>query len=221
MAQKFDLSVYLVTDARLCAGRGLLETVRESADGGATIVQLRDPDAPARRLVEEARALVALLRPRGIPLIVNDRVDVALAADADGVHVGQKDLSARDARRILGPGRIVGLSVGSLAELAASEADLRFVDYLGTGPVYATATKADAGAAIGIAGFRAVRERTELPVVAIAGIDARLAGEVIAAGADGVAVVSAICGAADPRAATRGIAGAVAAARLRRLSAVR
>jgi thiamine-phosphate pyrophosphorylase len=213
MSRPFDLSVYLVTDARLCAGRGLLETVRASAQGGATIVQLRDPDAPARRLVAEARALIALLRPQGIPLIVNDRADVAVAADADGVHIGQKDLSARDVRKIVGPKKIVGLSVGSPAEFAASAEDLPFVDYLGVGPVRATATKADAGTAIGIGGVRAVQALTRLPVVAIAGIDAALAGELIRAGADGVAVVSAICAAADPRAATRAIAEAVATAR--------
>lgn len=208
-----DLSVYLVTDARLCAGRGLLETVRASAEGGATIVQLRDPDAPARRLVEQARALVAMLRPLGIPLIVNDRADVAVSAGADGVHVGQKDLSARDVRGIIGPGKILGLSVGSPQEFAASGEDLAFVDYLGVGPVRATATKADAGAVIGIAGFAKVKALTRLPVVAIAGIDAGLAGDLVRAGADGVAVVSAICGASDPRAATRAIAEAVAAAR--------
>jgi thiamine-phosphate pyrophosphorylase len=163
--------------------------------------------------VEEVRALVALLRPQKIPLIVNDRADVAVAADADGVHIGQKDLSARDVRAIVGPERIVGLSVGSPQEFAASAEDLPFVDYLGVGPVRATATKADAGAAIGIAGVRAVQALTRLPVVAIAGIDAALAGELIRAGADGVAVVSAICAAADPRAATRAIAQAVAAAR--------
>ncbi len=213
MPRPFDLSVYLVTDARLCAGRGLLETVRASARGGATIVQLRDPDAPARRLAEEARALVGLLRPQKIPLIVNDRADVAVAADADGVHIGQRDLSAREVRRIVGREKIVGLSVGSPEEFAASTEDLPFVDYLGVGPVRATATKADAGAAIGVGGFLAVRALTRLPVVAIAGIDAVLAGELIRAGADGVAVVSAICAAADPQAATEAIAAAVATAR--------
>jgi thiamine-phosphate pyrophosphorylase len=209
MAAAFDLSVYLVTDGPLCVRRGVLDTVRAAIDGGATTVQLRDPQAPARELVATARALVALLRPRGIPLIVNDRIDVALAADADGVHLGQDDITPRDARRQLGPARIIGLSVGSPAEFAASADDLPFVDYLGTGPLRVTTTKADAGAAIGIAGFAAVRALTRLPMVAIGGIDAALAAAAAEAGADGVAVVSAICAAPDPAAAAAAIAAAV------------
>jgi thiamine-phosphate pyrophosphorylase len=212
MARRFDTSVYLVTDGPLCAARGVIETVRAAVEGGATMVQLRDPGASARELVATAKALVALLRPRGIPLIVNDRADVALAADADGVHLGQDDLSPRHARRLLGPGRVIGLSVGSPAEFAASEDELPFVDYLGTGPLRVTTTKADAGAAIGIDGLVAVRTLTNLPLVAIGGIDAALAAEAAAAGADGVAVVSAICGAPDPAAAAAAIAEAVRAA---------
>ncbi|HVV94144.1 MAG TPA: thiamine phosphate synthase [Hyphomicrobiales bacterium] len=208
MARRFDPSVYLVTDGRLCAARGVVETVRAAIDGGVTAVQLRDPSVPARVLVATAKALVALLRPRGIPLIVNDRADVALAADADGVHLGQDDLAPRHARRLLGPGRIIGLSVGSPAEFAASADQLPFVDYLGTGPLRVTTTKADAGAAIGIEGLVAVRTLTTLPLVAIGGVDAALAAEAAAAGADGVAVVSAICGAPDPAAAAAAIAAA-------------
>jgi len=213
MVRPFDLSVYVVTDATLCAAAGLAATVEAAVAGGATMIQLRDPAAPSRTLVEGARTLVALLRPRGIPLIVNDRADVAVAADADGVHLGQDDMAPRDARALLGPDRIIGLSVGSPAELAASRDDLASVDYLGTGPLRVTATKADAGAAIGIPGLAAVLALTDLPVVAIGGVDAVLAGEAVAAGAAGAAVVSAVCGTADPAAAAARIAAAVAAGR--------
>jgi thiamine-phosphate pyrophosphorylase len=211
MPPPFDLTLYLVTDPRQVAARGLAATVEAAVAGGVTLVQLRDPDAHGRDLVEQARALKALLQPRGIPLIVNDRVDVAHAAGADGVHLGQDDLSTQAARAILGPDAIVGLSVGTPAEFGAS--DLSGVDYLGVGPVRATGTKADAGAAIGPEGVTAVRALTTLPIVGIGGIDAAIAGAVIGAGADGVAVVSAICGAADPKAAAEALRRAIGGAR--------
>lgn len=207
----FDLTLYLVTDRRLTAARGLMETVAAAVQGGVTLVQLRDPLAHGRELVEQARALKALLAPRGIPLIINDRVDVAVAADADGVHLGQDDMTPRDARAVLGPHRILGLSVGNPAEYAGS--DLAEVDYLGVGPVRATGTKADAGAAIGPAGIAAVRALTRVPLVGIGAVDAAIAPDVIRAGADGVAVISAICGAPDPEAAAKALRAAVRAAR--------
>lgn len=211
MPHPFDLTLYLVTDPRQVAARGLAATVAAAVAGGATLVQLRDPDAHGRDLVAQARALRALLAPRGIALIVNDRVDVAHAAGADGVHLGQDDLSPQAARAMLGPDAIVGLSVGTPAEFASS--DLSGVDYLGVGPVRATGTKADAGAAIGPGGVAAVRRLTTLPIVGIGGIDAAIAGAVIRAGADGVAVVSAVCAAADPKAAAEALRAAVSAAR--------
>ncbi|MFG1227985.1 thiamine phosphate synthase [Xanthobacter wiegelii] len=215
MSRPFDLTLYLVTDPRLVAERGLLATVEAAVKGGVTLVQLRDPDAHGRALVEQARALKALLAPLRIPLIVNDRVDVAVAADADGVHLGQDDMSPADARALLGPERILGLSVGNPAEFAGSSSgiDIGAVDYLGVGPVKATGTKKDAGAAIGAAGVAAVRALTRRPIVGIGGIDGALAGEVIRAGADGVAVVSAICAAPDPEHAARALLSAVTAAR--------
>lgn len=211
MPQPFDLTLYLVTDPRLVAARGLLATVDAAVKGGATIVQLRDPDAHGRALVEQARALKALLAPLGIPLIINDRVDVAVAADADGVHLGQDDMTPADARTVLGPERILGLSVGNPAEYAAS--DLGGVDYLGVGPVNATGTKADAGGAIGAAGVAAIRALTRLPLVGIGGLATANVSDVIRAGADGVAVVSAICAASDPEQAARTLKAAVIAAR--------
>lgn len=211
MARSFDLSLYLVTDPRLTAERGLEETVAAAVRGGVTLVQLRDPHAHGRALVKQARALRALLAPHGIPLLVNDRVDVALAAQADGVHVGQDDMSPQDARALLGPDRIIGLSVGSPQEFAAS--DLTGVDYLGTGPIKATGTKADAGAAIGAEGIAAMRALTALPIVAIGGVDGACVPDVIRAGANGIAVVSALCGADDPQAAARALRDKVEAAR--------
>jgi thiamine-phosphate pyrophosphorylase len=206
-----DLSVYLVTDRGLSGVRGVKETVLAAVRGGATVVQLRDPDATTRDLVVEARALVGLLRPHRVPLIVNDRVDVALAADADGVHVGQSDMDASDARALIGPDRILGLSITEEADLDRS--DLTVVDYLGVGPVFATPTKADAAPPMGMAGLKRIATRTGLPIVAIGGLHAGNAADALAAGAQGVSVVSAICAAPDPEAATRELAEIVRAAR--------
>ncbi|MEP9366151.1 thiamine phosphate synthase [Xanthobacter sp. VNH20] len=211
MPPMFDLSLYLVTDPAQTAARGLLATVEQAVQGGVTLVQLRDPQAKGRALVEQARALKALLAPHGIPLIINDRVDVALAADADGVHLGQDDIDPAAARAVLGAGRILGLSVGSPEELAVS--DLSGVDYVGVGPVKATGTKSDAGGAIGVAGLAALRKLISLPLVGIGGIDAAIAPDIIRAGADGIAVVSALCRAPDVTAAARDLRAVIAAAR--------
>lgn len=211
MRRPFDLSLYLVTDPGQTAARGLVETVRQAVAGGVTIVQLRDPHAKGRALAEQARALLAVLRPLGIPLIINDRVDIAVAVDADGVHLGQDDMAPGEARALMGPDRILGLSVGTEAERAAS--DLSVVDYVGTGPVKATGTKTDAGAAIGVAGLAALRRAISLPMVGIGGIDRAITHDIIRAGADGVAVVSALCAAADVTAAARALRQEVEAAR--------
>ncbi len=205
MPRPFDLSVYVITDRALAGPRGILAVTEAAVRGGATLVQLREPHAPGRRLVAEARALVALLRPLGIPLVINDRVDVALAADADGVHVGQSDMAPADARALIGPDRILGLSITEFADLARS--DLAGVDYLGVGPVFGTTTKPDAAPPMGLAGLAAVRAATALPIVAIGGIGPAQAGPVRAAGAGGVAIVSAIMTADDPEAATRAFRG--------------
>jgi thiamine-phosphate pyrophosphorylase len=206
-----DLSVYLVTDRRLSGPRGVDAVVRAAIDGGVSVVQLRDPEAKTAALLERARALLALLRPAGIPLIINDRVDVALAAGADGVHVGQLDMPVADARALLGQARILGLSISALAQL--DRAQLQYVDYLGVGPIFATQTKSDASTPIGPAGLAAIASRSDLPIVAIGGLNAGNAVEAIRAGAQGVAVVSAICAASDPQRATREIATVVRAAR--------
>lgn len=213
MARPFDLSVYLVTDPDLTGGRTVEATVEMALAGGVTFVQLRDPHGKGGAMVETARRLVSLLRPHGIPLVINDRVDVALAADADGVHVGQSDIDARDVRAMIGPDRILGLSVGTPAEFEASRAALAACDYVGVGPVFATATKVDAGGAIGMAGVASMCRLIKLPSVAIGGLNAGNTAEAIRAGADGVAVVSAIMNATDPAAAARAIAAAVAVGR--------
>jgi thiamine-phosphate pyrophosphorylase len=211
MRRPFDLAVYLITDRPLAEPRGVVETVRAALKGGATMIQLRDPVLKTRALIEEARAILALTRPLGVPFIVNDRVDVALAAGADGIHVGQSDMTPADVRRLVGPEPILGLSITELADLDRS--DLAGVDYLGVGPIYATATKADAAPAMGTAGLKAVAGRTRLPIVAIGGITAGNAAETIAAGAEGIAVVSAIVSAPDPAAATGNLAGIVGRAK--------
>lgn len=211
-----DLSLYLVIGPDDTLGRPLREVVLAAVEGGVTAVQLRCKDHPARAFVEEARALVAELRPRGIPLIVNDRVDIALAVGADGVHVGQDDLAPADVRRMVGEHLLVGLSVTSAAEAYAL--DPAIVDYAGVGPVFASPTKPDAAPPVGIAGTRAVCDVLTVPAVAIGGIGPTNIAEVLTAGVAGVAVISAICSAADPRASAEQLAALTRAARPRSAS---
>lgn len=205
------MSLYLVTDRAACLGRDLLEVVAAAVRGGATLVQIREKDCGTRQFVELARAVKKLLAPTGVPLIVNDRVDVALACGADGVHVGQKDMAPADARRLVGPDMILGLSVSSLEE--ALQAWGKPVDYLGVGPIFPTPTKADAASPLGLDGLAEIRQATDVPLVAIGGLSAANAGQVMRAGADGAAVVSALCSAADPEAAARELARIIAASR--------
>ncbi len=196
-----DLSLYLVTNRPLCKGRDLEEVVAAAVRGGATMVQLREKSAPTREFVALARGLRALLSPLGVPLIINDRVDVALAAGADGVHIGQKDMEYADVRRIMGAGAVIGLTIDDYDELAAAEA--LDVDYLGIGPVFPTATKADHAPPWGIDGIAKARPLTRHKFVAIGSVTAASAPALIRAGADGVAVVSALCSADDPERAAR------------------
>jgi thiamine-phosphate pyrophosphorylase len=208
---RFDPSLYLVTDPALGRGRPLLEIVAAAVRGGVTLVQLRDKQAAGRELLAEARALVELLTPLAVPLIVNDRVDVAVAAGAAGCHVGQSDLPAAAARALLGPDALLGVSLDAVEQ--AVDIDPVMVDYVAHGPFAATATKADAGGAVGGEGIARVRALSRLPLVAIGGLDAGNLGPAITAGADGIAVVSAIMAAPDPAAASRELAAAIAAAR--------
>ncbi len=210
----FDPTLYLVTDPTLAGGRPLAGVVAAALKGGVTLVQLRDKAAGGRALLEAARALKALLDPLGVPLIVNDRVDVAVAAGAAGCHVGQSDLPAPAARALLGDDAILGISLDAVGEVHAVDPEI--VDYVAHGPFAATATKPDAGGPVGAAGLAAVRALTRLPLVAIGGLDAGNAGAAVHAGADGIAVVSAIVAAADPEAASWQLRRAIEAARLAR-----
>jgi thiamine-phosphate pyrophosphorylase len=165
------------------------------------MVQLREKVAPTRAFLEDARALKALLAQRGVPLIINDRIDVALAVDADGVHVGQQDMSMEIARRLLGPDKLLGLSITNEEQIRREDA--RQADYLGIGPLYLQATKEDASTPLGPDGFSRLRRLSALPAIAIGGLTPENSQPVVAAGADGLAVVSAIMGADDPQSAAR------------------
>ena len=198
------LSVYLVTDEASCAGRSLVDVVMAAVQGGVTCVQLREKTLSTRDFCAKAVALQTLLSPLGIPLVINDRVDIALACGAPGVHLGQSDLSVAQARRLLPQSVFLGWSVETLAQVdQAAQPDFAGVDYLGVSPVFATPTKTDTNTPWGLAGLRQARAATALPLVAIGGIHAGNAADVLAAGAHGLAVVSAVCGAADPSAAAR------------------
>lgn len=191
--------IYLVTDRGLCGGRSLEEVVGTALRGGVAYVQLREKNLSTRLFVEEARAVKQLLASRGVPLIINDRLDVALACEADGVHIGQDDMPYETARRLLGPKAIIGLSVETWADVeAAQKLD---VDYLGVSPVFATPTKTDTREPWGLDGLRQIQAANRHPLVAIGGINAANAKAVAEAGAPCLAVVSAICSADDPAAA--------------------
>lgn len=191
-----DYSVYLVTDRGLCNGRDLLEVVGQAVQGGVSLVQLREKSASTRDFLELGKALAQLLRPSGTPLLVNDRVDIALAIGAGGVHIGQSDMPYADARRLLGPEAIIGVSVETMEQVEQAEA--WDVDYLGVSPVFNTSTKTDTTKPWGLDGLSQVRRQSSKPLVAIGGLGAHNAAGVIRAGADGIAVVSAICSAQDP-----------------------
>ncbi len=198
-----DYTLYLVTDAGLSQGRTHAQVVEAALRGGVTVVQYREKSAGTRKMIEEARELRQLCRAAGVPFIVNDRIDVALAVDADGVHVGQDDMPAPLARRLIGKGRILGVSAGSPEEARKAEAD--GADYIGASPIFATPTKADAPAPMGVEGLRQLARVVSIPVVAIGGINAGNAQSMILAGAAGVAVISAIVAAENVEAAAKAI----------------
>ncbi len=206
-AKGFDLAVYVLTDRRAAGERSLVDVVRAAVRGGATMIQLRDKGASTGQMIDLGRALHQVTRPAGVPLIVNDRADVALAIDAEGVHVGQDDMPAPLAREIIGPACILGVSAGTVDE--ARQAVREGADYLGVGDVYGTPTKADAGTPIGVSGLAEIVRAVAIPVVAIGGITLDNALAVIQAGAAGVAVISAVIAAPDPEAAARRLRRAV------------
>jgi thiamine-phosphate pyrophosphorylase len=201
------LALHVLTDREWSRGRDMLSVAAEALDGGATVIQLRDKLASTRLLIEEGLALRALTRERGALLIVNDRVDVALAVEADGAHVGQDDMPAGLARRLLGAKRILGVSVANIEE--ADEAAAGGADYLGVGPIFPSPGKADAGPPTGVHLLTELAERYTIPLVAIGGITAENAPEVVRAGACGVAVITAVVYAEDITAASRQLRMAV------------
>ena len=205
--------LYVVLDRSATAGRDL-DTVLEAAlEGGARIVQLREKTLPSGTLFPLAERLRARCRAAGVPFIVNDRVDLAVAVGADGVHLGQDDLPPAAARALLKPGMILGLSTHSVAQ--AEAAQTAGADYVAVGSMYPTATKPEFQL-VGPALVRELRPRIRVPLVAIGGITPENAGDVIAAGADAVAVISAVCGAPDPAAAARRFVEVIRAARVAR-----
>jgi len=213
-----DLRLYALIDPAAAGGRPLTDLAQRVA-GSATLVQLRDKHGSTRIMTEEARALRAVLEPNGVPLLINDRVDVALAAEADGVHIGPDDMAPSDARLLLGRAAILGLSVKTVEQAMAAPLDL--FDYVAIGGVYDTTSKENATAPIGIGGLRtivqAIRARKpNYPICAIAGINSGNAADVIAAGADGVAVISALSLAPDPARAAQNLLAVVDGALTRR-----
>ena len=193
--RKVDVRLYALVDPERAGGYDLAELSWLCAAGGATLVQLRDKQGDTRQMIEEARAMRLNLVPMHVPLLINDRVDVALAAGADGVHVGQDDMPVEDARRLMGPDAIIGLSIKTVAQAEAAPVEL--LDYVGIGGVYVTTSKNNPDPPIGLDGLARIaavfrRRRPGLPLCAIAGIDLANAGATVAAGVDGVAVISAL-----------------------------
>jgi thiamine-phosphate pyrophosphorylase len=217
-----DLRLYALVDPERAGGRDLAELAWLLARGGATLVQLRDKQGATQAMVRTARAIRGKLAPLGVPLVVNDRADVAFAAGADGVHLGQDDMAVEDARRLLGPHAVIGLSIKTPEQ--AARAPVEHLDYVCIGGVFATASKDNPDPPIGLPGLRSIsatlRARDpELPIGAIAGIDASNAAAVVAAGADGVAVISALSLARDPQVAARDLRAIVEAALAKRQAA--
>ncbi len=198
--------LYVITDETVSRGRSHLQVAEEAILGGADVLQLRDKEVSSGRLYRVALQLRILTRDAKIPFIVNDRLDIALAVDADGVHVGQADLPASVVRAIMGSGKILGVSVGTVEEAILAEKD--GADYLGVGPVFeARGTKPDAGEPLGVDRIARIRRHCRLPIVAIGGIDAENARKVREAGADAAAVISAIVAADDIVQAARRLKG--------------
>ena len=195
MKQKPNYRLYLVTDAEICPRENLLDVCEKAIDGGVSIIQLREKDISSREFYNEAAALKTLCTAKNVPLIINDRLDIALAVDADGIHIGQSDMPLAAARRILGSGKIIGVSAGNVSE--ALDAEHGGADYLGVGAVFPTGTKKDAEN-IGIDMLKQVTAAASIPIVGIGGINHENINLLRGSGIDGVAVVSCIMGSKDP-----------------------
>lgn len=194
--------IYAITDEQLSKGRSHIEVARFAIQGGADVIQFRDKTASSRKLYEDALVIRKLTKEASVTFIVNDRLDIALAVDADGVHVGQKDLPAKVARKLIGKNKILGVSVETLEEALQAESDS--ADYLGVGPIFeARSTKPDAGEPMGLKLLRDIKAQCRKPIIAIGGINHSNVRMTIQAGADGVAIISAIVSADDISSATR------------------
>jgi thiamine-phosphate pyrophosphorylase len=219
---KLDLSLYVLADPAVARGKPLDVLSAAAVRGGATLLQLRDKRRATRQMIDEALAIKHALRGSGVPLIVNDRADVVLAASADGIHIGRDDIDPGTARRILGPRAIIGVSIKNESDVAGLP--IGAVDYAVIGGVFATTSKDNPDPPVGIEGLRRLRgllraRAPQLPVGAIAGINEENAAAVIGAGAEGIAVISAVIAAADPEAAARRLRALVDAARSKNASA--
>jgi len=208
--------LYLVTDRKLCANRAPEDVVRQALKGGVAYVQLREKDVSTRFFIEEAWKMKALTAQFRVPLIINDRLDVALAAGADGVHIGQEDMPYETARKLMGPRAIIGLSVEDWDDVVkAQELD---VNYLGVSPVFETPTKTDTKGNWGLEGLTRIKAYSRHPLVAIGGLNASNAEDAVRAGADCIAVVSAICADPDPLRASRELHDIIHAALRKKLT---
>jgi thiamine-phosphate pyrophosphorylase len=211
MTKNIDYSLYLVTDQKLSLGRELLDVVMEAVAGGVSIVQIREKDCGSRDFFQLALAMKNALIKTGVPLIINDRVDVAIAAGAHGVHVGQTDLPCRVVREMIGPDKILGVSINTFEQI--NEVEKLDIDYLSLSPVFPTPTKPDTTPAFGIEGLKKARQKTRRPLITIGGVNKDNLREIITAGMDGAAVVSAICSAPSPRSAARELTDIIRKAR--------
>jgi len=190
-------SLHLITDRSLYGERSLEDMVQAALRGGVSVVQLREKNASTQELIQLATQLKKILQPYSVPLIINDRPDVALATKADGVHIGQDDMPYPTVRKLLGQQMIIGLSINTLEQ--AKQAENWDVNYLGVGPIFPTTSKDDAAEPLGIMGLKKIRQLSRHTLIAIGGINHKNITDVIQSGADGIAVVSAICAASDPQ----------------------
>ncbi len=207
MTKDIDLSLYLVTDRELCCG-DFLETIHEAVKGGVTIVQLREKDCSTREFIELGIKVKEILSPYNVPLIINDRVDVAMAVDAEGVHLGQSDMPYQTARELLGEDKIIGLSLENLEQVEPAN-QLQGLDYVAVSPIFSTPTKEDTAPEFGLNGARKVVELSHYPVVAIGGIHPHNLEQVMGSGVSGVAVVSAIVSTPEPCVASQELASII------------
>lgn len=211
MSQPQPIALMLVTDRPLSGPRSLEEVVQQAIAGGVDCVQLREKHLSTRAFLEQASSLKQLMRPTGVPLIINDRVDVAWAVGADGVHLGQEDMPVSIARKLLGPGAIIGLSVETWEDVENAEG--MPINYLGVSPVFSTPTKTDTRGAWGLEGLGRIKSYSRHPLIAIGGLNQSNIADVVRAGADGIAVVSAVCSADDPTGAAQGLLRCIRGAR--------